>query len=252
MTIRFLADYPAAFITEKKILVVAELHIGLEHELYKRGIIIQPQAEKFFQIISKLLKETDAKTLVIIGDLKHEVPGISLREIQEIPKFLSALAKITKVIFCKGNHDTQMEGLIPEKIKVYESGGCKIGKYGFFHGHAWPAKELVQCDFLFMAHLQPGIEFRDKFGHRLVEQVWVRGKFDKLLVKKKYKVKSVGELNVIIMPAFNPLVGCAVINSMLPEDYMGPFIQKKVLDLKESKIYLLDGTYLGLLKNFKT
>ena len=250
MPVKFITDYPAAYIPEIKTLVVTDIQIGLEHELYKQGIVIQPQAEKFVGLLNKLIKLTRAKQLVILGDLKHKVPGISLRETSQLPKFFEKIS-LKKIILCKGNHDTDFEDLIPNYVKIYGSIGCRIKNYGFFHGHGWPSKRIMECDFLFMGHLQPGIEFQDNFGHRLIEQIWIKTEMNVEKIKIKYGLQRTGKLELTIVPAFNPLLGCAIINKLLPEDYVGPFFQNHIIDLKESHIYLLDGTHIGQLKDFK-
>ncbi len=252
MSIRFVTDYPAAFISEEKILVIADVQIGLEHELYKKGIFIQPQVDKFLKTLDHLIKTTRAKTLVILGDLKHKVPGISLRETRQLPRFFEHLSKKKiKIVFVKGNHDTDLEGIIPKDVEVYGSQGTRIGKYGFFHGHGWPAKELIECDYLFMGHLQPGIEFRDDFGYRNIEQVWIKGNMNAKLVTKKYKIKSTGKLNLIIVPAFNRLLGSATVNKMDNEDFEGILSNHRIFNMKNSIVFLLDGTELGLLKGIR-
>jgi putative SbcD/Mre11-related phosphoesterase len=250
MGIKFLTEKPAAFIKEEKALVVAELHLGLEHELFKKGIKIPPQREKFQAELESLKKLTKAENLVVIGDIKHKVPGMSLREEIELPKLLEFLKEnFSKVFLVKGNHDDFLEKIVPKRIKVYGSRGFKLGKYGFFHGHAWPSKRLMQCDYLFLAHLHPGIEFRDKFGFRSVEQVWIKNEFDLNKVKEKYKLKKVGKLNIIIMPAFNKLLGSMSLNKLIEKEKPG--IIAKLMNMEKSKIYLLDGTFLGYLKDLK-
>lgn len=246
MSIKFVTGYPAAFITDEKILVISDVQIGLEHELYKKGIVIHAQAEKFLKTLMRLIKITKAKKLVIVGDLKHKVPGISLREERELIKFFEPLVKKIEVILVKGNHDTGLKGLLPEEVKVYESGGTKIGKYGFFHGHAWPEKSLTECDYLFMGHLQPGIEFGDGLGYRNVEQVWLRCELNHEKIERRYKINQTGKMELIIIPAFNKLLGSASVNKMKREDYMGPFANG-ILDFWNAKVYLLDGTFVGTL-----
>jgi putative SbcD/Mre11-related phosphoesterase len=250
MVIKFLTDYPALFIPEEKILVIADLHIGIEHELYQSGIVIPPQAEKFSRTIGKLVKATKAETLVILGDIKHLVPGISYREMKEIPKLFSSLVEKVKVIVCIGNHDTYLEDLLPEQVEVCNSRGFRIGKYGFFHGHAWPSEKLMECDWLLMAHIHPVIEFVDSFGYRNVEQVWVRGKLNEEIVKKKYKIDKCGKLEAIIFPTFNRLLGGLALNSAFNKEYLGPLLEN-VIDVDKCKLYLLDGTFLGSVKNLK-
>jgi len=249
--IKFLIEYPALLISDKKILVVTDFHIGLEHKLYESGIVISPQAEKFRKIIDNLIKMTKAKTLIILGDIKHEVPGISYREEKEIPKLFNYLVEKVQVICCKGNHDTYLREILPKEVKIYSSRGFKIGKYGFFHGHAWPSKNLMQCDYLFMSHVHPAIEFRDTFGYRSIEPVWVRGKMNEKLVKKKYKIKKVGKLETVIFPAFNRLLGGVAINKTPSRELIGPLLANKFIDIDKCKVYLLDGTLLGSLEKLK-
>lgn len=254
MSIRFVRNHPALLITDnikkkRKILVVADLHLGLEHELFASGIVISPQAEKFQKEFDKLIRMTKADTLIILGDLKHKVPGISFRELREVPKLLEHLMKRVNVIVTKGNHDDFIEKLVPRGVKVYSSRGFKIkGKfsYGFFHGHAWPSKALMKCDYLFMAHSHPGIEFKDKFGFRIVEPVWVKSELKKEIVAKKYKLKTIGKLQTIILPTFNPILGGIPLNK--GKEYIGPLLSSKAFYIPDATAYLLDGTELGKIK----
>ena len=264
MSIRFLRDKPALLISDKKfgnILAIADLHLGIEHELYNAGIIIAPQAEKFYKEIESLLRITKADKLVIIGDLKHKVPGISFREIREIPKLLEPLAEKTKIFLCHGNHDSDLKGLIPESVEVYDSHGFSIGPYGFFHGHAWPAKELLKCDYLFTAHIHPTVEFVDDFGFRIVEKVWAKGTLDEKILRKKYSIGSkrrkgrggefkFGKLETIIFPAFNPIISGMPLNSphRADEGYLGPLMKSGALRPQDMDAYMLDGTHLGRIR----
>lgn len=249
MTIKFVTNYPATFITDKKLLIISDLHIGLETELFKSGIKIHKQIEKFKEIIDKLIELTKANTLIILGDLKHKVPGAYFQELRDIPKFLEYLSTKVKVFVVKGNHDDGIELLIPSGVKLLSSRGFKLGKYGFFHGHAWPSKHLMACDYLFMGHMQPAIEFRDKLGYRSRQQVWLKTLLDQEIVKNKYKVKKTGKLNLVIQPAFNNLSGS--LNVAGEKELRGPFFSKDAIDLDKTKAYLLDGTFIGDVKSLK-
>ncbi len=263
MPIRFIRDYPALLITDRfsgrkrKILVIADLHIGLEHELFDSGIVIAPQAEKFQKELSRIIEMTRADMLVILGDLKHKVPGISFREIKEIPKLVDYLTERIDVILTKGNHDDYIES-ISKNIKVHGSRGFKLegvkSRYGFFHGHAWPSKDLMKCDYLFMAHSHPGVEFRDSFGFRIVEPVWVKAKLNEKLVRKKYKMKPderLGKMQAIIVPTFNPILGGIALNKKKANEYIGPLLTNKVFDVNDATAYMLDGTEIGRIKSLK-
>jgi len=250
MAIKFLADYPALFISEEKVLVIAELHLGLEYEIYKSGISILPQREKFLETLGKLVEITKAKKLVIVGDIKHKVPGSTIREDIEIPRFLEQISSKVKTIIVKGNHDDRIEEILPKNIKIHSSHGFKIGKYGFFHGHAWPSKNLMKCDYLFMGHIHPAIEFRDEFGHRNSEKVWIKSSMNSEKIKKKFKLTHTGKLNVIVIPTFNNILGGTAVNRVTDEQF-SPLIASELVDLNSAKIYLLDGTYLGILRSIK-
>jgi len=249
---KFVKNFPGLFIPSLKILVVADLHIGIEYELYKSGVNIPSQVAEMKKNIFDLIKKTKSKRLVILGDIKHDVPGISYQEIKEIPEFLRELSGRIKVEICLGNHDTYLKDILPEGIKLHDSRGFKIKSFGFNHGHAWPSKELMSCDHLIICHTHPTIQFMDKFGYRIVEPVWIKTKIDKEKIKERYKIKKTGKLKIIIMPAFNRLLGGTPVNVKSKNDeLLGPLLKNNFIDMKTAEIYLLDGTYLGKLKDFE-
>jgi metallophosphoesterase superfamily enzyme len=53
-------------------------------------------------------------------------------------------------------------------------------------------------------------------------------------------------MKFLIIPAFNPLCGGIAVNE---KGIVGPL--NKLLDISKSEIYLLDGTFLGIIKNIK-
>ena len=60
-------------------LIVADLHIGLERELSEKGLHVPSQLRKMEARIIELLKNTGKERLIILGDLKHNIPMISLQ-----------------------------------------------------------------------------------------------------------------------------------------------------------------------------
>jgi hypothetical protein len=247
---RFIKNCPALFLEKIRVLAIADLHIGIEYELYKSGINIPSQVKEIKKILEDLIKQTKAKRLVILGDLKHDVPGISYQEMREIPQLLKEISEKIKVDVCLGNHDTYVKQLSPEGIEIHESRGFKIGKFGFLHGHTWPSKELITCDYLMMGHTHPTIQFKDKFGYRIIEPVWIKGKIIPEKIKEKYKTDNIGRLEVVLMPAFNRLLGGTSVNIKRTNDeLLGPLLKNNFVNMDNADLYLLDGTYLGKLKN---
>jgi putative SbcD/Mre11-related phosphoesterase len=268
MGVRFLTNEPAMLIGDRehgRILAIADLHLGIEHELFRDGITIAPQAKKLFEKISRLIRATRAEKLVIIGDLKHKVPGISFRELKEIPKFIEPLAEKVHIVLVRGNHDTEFKDMFRGNVEVHGAKGFAIGKYGFFHGHAWPHKEMLKCDHLLTAHIHPTVEFIDDFGFRLVEKVWVKGRLKEKIVKEKYKIGKrrkgkkakeeknfeFGGMQTIIFPSFNPVISGVPLNSKRKRNYIGPLLSSGAFDVRKAEAYMLDGTALGEVRKIK-
>jgi hypothetical protein len=225
-----------------RILVVADLHIGIEHEIYKDGISIPSQASVMKKRIEKLISEYKAKKLVLLGDVKHNIPLPSRQELREVPEFIKYFSQKLPVTIVKGNHDGDIEEFV-KGVEIKKD--LKIENIGLAHGHAWISKELLSCEYLILAHEHPAIEFRDRLGYRSIEHCWLICKPKKKDFEEKYGEKCRIK-KVIVMPAFNLIVGGMVFNKT---DFspLGPNF--KFLEWKNAEVFLIDGTYLGKLKN---
>ena len=261
-TLSFVTGQPALVFNRN--LVVADLHIGIEYELYKSGIKVPTQIEKMKEKIDSLIKKTKTKRLVVIGDIKHQVPGVSMQELREVPEFFSYFSSKIETHICLGNHDSEIPALV-ENVNIHDTDGFKLEDAYIMHGHSWPKKEFLDCKYLIISHTHPLIEFRDKLGYSFSERVWVKAEFDrkKLIenklfnkkLKQKYiQIKKLPE--IILMPAFNDLSGGVPINSEnsrrlkpISETFLGPMTQ--LIDKKKTELFLLDGTFLGKLHSLK-
>lgn len=244
MEIKFLTD--PALVLKNNILVIADLHIGIEYEIFRSGITVPSQTEKLKKRLDKIIKQNKIKHLVIIGDIKHRVPDISWQESKEIPEFLNGFD--IKVSIVKGNHDGNIERLAKKEIEIFDSGGTVIGGVGITHGHAWPDEKLLDAEYLIMGHAHPAVEFWTE-NFKSVEPCWLKCEIDQKEIKKKYKRES-NLKETIIVPAFNHLIGGMAFNS---EDFkpIGPLLNN-ALKWKKADVYLLDGTFLGNLNKLKT
>jgi len=243
--IKFVANSPALFIKKEKMLVIADLHIGLEYELAKKGIVVPSQTKKMEKRLYELLNITRAKHVVILGDIKHEYAGVSWSELTDVPAFFDAILKKAKVSVVKGNHDGGIESILPNSVNVYEPSGFVISDFLLTHGQAWPKKSSLYAKFLILGHIHPAIEFWSA-GARCVEHVWLRAPINKRALESKFKVKSNLE-KAIIVPVFNHLAGGFALNA---SDFKptGPLLSKAI-KWKEGEIFLLDGTFLGKLNS---
>jgi hypothetical protein len=256
---RFITGAPALVAGDA--LVVADLHIGIEWEFFKAGIKVPSNTNAMRDRLDKIVKETGVKRLVILGDIKHRVPGSTKQELREVPEFLSHFSGKMKVELLPGNHDGRLMDFVPRGVKIQKSTGMAIGNCFFVHGHTWPSEGFLKSDYVIVGHEHPQVEFRDKLGYRFLEQVWIRAQLRKKPIAKRYKMKDSGKMRLpemIIMPRFNPLCGGISMNQPLAEiekehkKYnagLGPLVRSS--DLQNSSVYLLDGTLLGKMKGLR-
>lgn len=242
-----------AALTVEKSLIIADLHLGIEREFYTSGIKFPSQTGKIEEKIDELLKATRPKRLIILGDVKHKVPGISVQEMKEIPRFLEHFSKKTAVEIVPGNHDPGIEKFAPQQVKIHPSSGFGMDSVYLNHGHAWPGEDFLSARQIIIGHQHPVIEFQDKLGYRFREPVWIRGKLDPEKIGERYKKIPERLPEAVIMPAFNELAGGMAVNgkrdSKYVQNFIGPVI--RAVEEKTARIYLLDGTYLGRLSDIK-
>ncbi len=235
-------------------LVIADLHLGLENELRKKGFRVPPMSEALFSTIQSLSEQ--AENLVILGDIKHSISVDERYEKKSIVQFLGRLSFLfNRVILVPGNHDGNLAELVEvvmrKNITVSDSRGMVLGGVGLFHGHTWPSADVMACETAAMGHNHPVLAFEDSHGVLTKKEAWLKlplhgcaetsdalaGKYDKLPDE------------LIILPAFNPYLGGV---DVVREGLMGPFI--RALDdscVDGIHAFLLDGTYMGELGDIR-
>ena len=229
---------PALYIKNKKILVIADLHIGIEEELKEYGIHSGSQTEKLLKKIESICKKYKPKEIILLGDIKHNIPTSTYMERKDVKTFLNKIKSFAKIHIIPGNHDGNIDKIITNDIKLHPSSGFLIDNIGFIHGHRWPKKEIFESKKIIMGHTHPTIMLKDRMKFKTYEPCWVKTKFFESKVKKRYSIKNIPDL--LIIPPFNPLCGGISVNK---EGIVGPM--KNIADIKNSEIFLLDGTYLG-------
>ncbi|MCS7114318.1 MAG: metallophosphoesterase [Nitrososphaerota archaeon] len=270
-----LMPHPAALIGTKgaKTLVVTDLHIGWEIALSEKGIHVPTQAPKLLQKLKTLIDANKPDKLLILGDVKHTVATAEIGEWQDIPDFLNTVKTIVKeVVIIRGNHDGNLEPLLPEDIKILPSTGTIIGDVGLFHGHRWPPPYMLKCKTLVMGHVHPVITLRDPAGFKITRQVWVKAKCSKnqlakFLLQRRGKTEAPDgkapiklqpkTSQIFIMPSFNDFLGGKPLNEKNAvrgreaKGVLGPVLRSEAVDLENAELYLLDGTFLGTLNQLR-
>lgn len=203
-------------------LVVCDIHLGIEYEMYTKGIRIGSLTEKIREKILNLLTD-DTEGIIFLGDVKHTIPQVSWHEEVEVPHFLDF---DVACMIVKGNHDGGIETLVDVDVKKEVT----LNDIMLTHGHRALTGELPPL--LVVGHSHPAIEFQDELGSRMKEKCWVFG----------HTVKGT---RVIIMPAFNPIITGVALNR--DPKIPGILFSQGLLDRTRCDIFLLDGTYLGTL-----
>ena len=230
-----------ALIIDDRILVVADLHIGMERELKEAGFILPSQTDNITKRLISILQDKKPEKLIVLGDLKHNIPKTSRQEWDEIPLLVQTLQEyVEDVELLPGNHDGGIGRLLPGNVRVWTSKGTVVGDVGLFHGHAWPSKEVMSSKIAIMGHDHPTVKFVDNLGMKASKRCWVRTNFRR---KSERYQKLPKEL--IVMPAFNDFCGGTPMNDPKSR-LLGPVLSNKFLVLNKSKLHLLDGTYLGV------
>jgi len=236
MDIQPVYDVPALIAGDS--FVIADLHIGVETHLMKKGFHITSRTDDMYRCI--LDNSDGCDRLIVLGDVKDAVPGSSKQEFREIPDFFSRLLqRFDHIDIVRGNHDTNIEEFLPSGVRVRPSTGFVLDGVGYIHGHTWPSAETMRCGTLIMAHEHPSVMFRDGIGKQTTEPCWIRGRF-----------KTGGDRyqefpqSFIVIPAFNRILGGSPMN-LRGAGFLGPIMNNDLLDLDDARVYLLDGIDLG-------
>jgi len=258
---------------KQKILIVTDLHIGWEVPLVKKGIHIPSQSSKLTANLLKLIRDNNPDQLCLLGDIKQAVSKISLGEWRDVPDFFESIEReVSDITITLGNHDGGLKALTPRSVTICPSSGTIIdmdSRIGLFHGHAWPSPKVLSSDIILMGHIHPVIRFRDSLGLWTVRQVWLRSLCDgeKLVGAyiKSRKLKMVGNImdafeqkfgikvgnpRLIIMPAFNDLIGGLSVNRV-EKHLLGVLLRSGAVTLDDCESYLLDGTFIGAIGHLR-
>jgi len=234
--IRFIHGEPALLLGDS--LVIAELHIGCEQERFPDTDVFF--TDKLIKRVRALVRQTRAKRLVVNGDVKHSVKGVTPEEGRELAKFFKGVGVPATVV--KGNHDGDIERYLHD-VEIVGPGGLRIGDAALFHGNAWPSESVVKgAKHLVLAHSHPCVEL-----DKMQLQCWLMGRLSQ---KAKARFRNWRTLKVIMMPAFSQMVGCTPVNKGKGR-LLGPLSRQEMFKLDEAEVYLLDGTCIGCVRDLR-
>ncbi len=235
---RFLYNAPA--ILHKGAIIVGDTHFGMEEKLRRRGIYDDNFSLRLYEKLRALVESHHAKRVIFLGDVKEDITMLD----RKTESVLSRLSMLCEVIVVRGNHDGGIEGFT--KAQVAPSEGLVYEGLGLLHGHSWPAAGLMSCSHLIMGHQHPMVSITDAFGKRHTEPAWLIAEPDPEAISARYPEFN-EKIKLVLMPAFNPLVGSAV--NIDENERLGPILNNKLFKLNHALVFRLDGTCLGRLDN---
>ena len=229
----FVKNWPAVKL--KKTVIIADLHIGIERKFWKNNITVPKQTKLLAKRVMTLIKKLKTKRMIVVGDVKDTLYSKDFDK-QELFYFFEKL-KNYEIIIVKGNHDGNLEKELAQFTSIKIVPSFSIDHILLTHGH----KNITKCSeqTIIIGHNHLGVKLKDALGGIFIEPCWVVGNIKIEGEKKK----------LIIMPPFNQLCGLTPVNNLEGGKLLGPIAKK--IDIKAAKIYLVDGTYLGRLKDIE-
>jgi hypothetical protein len=238
MVLTRLAKSHAALILEENVrhLIISDLHIGFENTFVTNDIYIEPSiiVEEASNEIISLFEAEKADSLILLGDIKASVDSISKIEWQAIPRFFEMIKKINTTLI-PGNHDGNIQRLLPDNVRVTSPAGIVLGDTLLTHGHTMPSENLSQVNKIIIGHVHP-VFFQE--GSVLDGQrVWVSLKTEKNQLFPSLK----GELEILIVPTFNKYFYAS---HKKYKKSISPILER-VKKIHSAKIVTLEGSIIG-------
>ncbi len=212
-----------ALLIGDEILVIGDIHLGIESYFVDNGIFFpQKQMKDLKQNIEKIKNKADK--IIINGDLKHNFSKFSFKEMKQVENFLEYLKDSFKdVVMIKGNHDNFIDNIL-KKLKIDISTHVNIDEFYITHGHENIPRKILESRNVVIGHEHPAIRLSDSTG--------VGEKIPCFLLKKHRKNY------IIVLPSFSSLSSGTNVLQLSSENLLTPLMKSQNLD--DFEVY---GTY---------
>jgi len=237
--IRMVPSKPVMILQGKrKNLIATDFHIGFESSLASNEIFIgkNSSVNETIEELSTIIDSEKPDSLILLGDIKSSVKTISKSEWGEIPLFFERIVKKCDVVLIPGNHDGDIQKLVPKNISMISSIGMVADNILLTHGHTMPSKNFSHVDKIIMGHVHP--VFFQENSVLNGQRVWVSIKTEKRYL---FPDKS-GEIEIIIIPSFNKYFYAT--HKKIYKKSISPIIEK-IKQISSARIITLDGSIIG-------
>lgn len=230
---------PALLLEGKtKNLIVTDLHIGFESNFVSNDIFLgkNTSINETINELSEIIEKTKPDSLILLGDVKSSVKLISKNEWNEVPLFFDKIKELVDVVLVPGNHDSNIQKLVPDGITLISSSGVVIENVLLTHGHTMPSENFSYVERIIMGHVHP-VFFQEESvlnGQR----IWISLKAE----KNRIFPSSSGEIEITVIPSFNKYFYAT--HKKQYKKSISPIIER-VKENSSARIVTLDGAVIG-------
>ncbi len=229
---------------EKKNMVITDIHIGFENSMATNKIFVGKNStiKELIQELTEIIDLEKPDSVILLGDIKSSIKSISRNEWDEVPLFFKKIREKCDVTLVPGNHDANIQRLIPDNISMISSAGMVEENILLTHGHVMPSENFSHVDKIIMGHIHPVFFQEDSIING--QRVWVSIKTEKENIFPNKK----GEIEITIIPSFNKYFYAT--HRKQYRKSISPIINK-IKTIEKAKIITLDGTIIGNESNIK-
>jgi len=240
MNLEFFGDGPALVIEgEKRLLIVADLHFGIEADLAAHGLHFRSRSADRLEHLLKTIDATDPDMLILLGDIKHSIPSLTRQEYYELPGILDAIRSRISLKVFPGNHDIGIERYLLD-TEIQPRNGTILDGVGYLHGHMYPSPHLTG-HLIVIGHHHPLFLLKDEVGCSLQTPAYLRAGLDLERLGMDPTLENTPATRVLFMPSFNEIAGYDILQII-----KNPFSPiSRWMKKDEAEIILADGTYIG-------
>ena len=236
---RIIPSKPALILEgKKKNLIVTDIHIGFENSMESNEIFIGKNStiNETIQDLLEIIDTENPDSVILLGDVKSSIKNISRNEWNEVPMFFEKIREKCDVVLVPGNHDANIQRLIPDDVSLISSTGMVEENILLTHGHTMPSENFSHVDKIIMGHMHH-VFFQENSvinGQR----VWISIKTEK---EQIFPNKS-GQLEITIIPSFNKYFYAT--HRKKYKKSISPIIDK-IKSVSTARIVTLDGVIIG-------
>ena len=236
---RIIPSKPAMILEGKeKNLIITDMHIGFENSFVSNEIFIGKNSSinETIQDILEIIDVEKPDSVILLGDIKSSIKNISKSEWDEVPLFFEKIKQKSNVVLIPGNHDSNIQRLIPDGISMISSTGMVEENILLTHGHTMPSENFSHVDKIVMGHVHPVFFQEDSVLNG--QRVWVSLKTE----KQNIFPNKTGEIEITIIPSFNKYFYAT--HKKKYKKSISPIIEK-IKNISSARIITLDGTIIG-------